>query len=174
MIENLNTKREIKDSSAYTRSMMSKIKSNEAYKHMREQKISKERTASIKAIECQTEVAEGGTREITEEITTLEEDDRRVKCEHIREVSNYDDFSRIRDYDWPVEIYKTSKHEEGLVIRAPKDSDLVVWDEGDAAGEQTKRAMSRYVELRDLEGETASLYPTTKSENAQGRLWATE
>ena len=171
--ENPNTKRELKDSSAYMRSVMAKIMTNEAYNLMREQKNTKKTTASVNDAECQTDEAAGKTREMaTQTIETITEEDghRRVKSEEIRKVSNYEEFTRIRNYDWPEETYTASKHEEGLVTQAPKEYDIVVWDEGDAAGEQTKRAMRRYPELCDLEGETAYLYLTTKSENAQGIL----
>ena len=60
-----------------------------------------------------------------------------------------------------------TKHEEDSVLHMGKGYDLAVWYKGDAAGWQTKRALNRHQELKDLKGGTY-LYLNTKSVDSSG------
>ena len=170
--DNPNTKRELKDSSAMMRSMMSQMTTNEMYNMMRGRAAAVERMAQVEDAECQTDVSWGAKRDMATQ--TLENRTGKVKKAQIAEVDNYDDYARVRNLEWPEEVYVATIHEEGMILQADREYDVVVWDEGDVTSIQTKKVLNRYTELRDIEGEVAYLYLTTKREDAQGNYTTNE
>ena len=91
-----------------------------------------------------------------------------VTTERIRAVQNYEDFKIIKKENWPNDIFVKSRHVEGSITQAGKEVDILVWDEGDSAGPQTKRVLGKYPELETKKGEYAQLCLTTKMRNSKG------
>ena len=170
--ENTNTKKDIKESTAALRAMVALIYTKETMGYIEGHNTNAGKKGRTAEKESQTNETNTETRETatqTEDGETNEPGDYIVKREQILEVKNHEDFKQIRNFEWPEETYVSTKHEAGQVTQTGKETDILVWDEGEDNGSQTRRAMAKHPELRELEGDIAHLYLGVESEDASGK-----
>ena len=70
----------------------------------------------------------------------------------IKEANTLEEYREIKNYDWPEDIYTATRHSEGGILQQNKDADLVMWDERETVGIQTKALLGKYEDLRELGG----------------------
>ena len=94
---------------------------------------------------------------------------KEVTREQIMAVTNYDGFVDIKNKSWPQEMYTNSSHTEGPIIRAGSGEDMLIWDEGERAGSQTKRVMGIYPDFEEKKGEFAPLFLSKRMRDMEGK-----
>ena len=177
--EHPNTKKEIKETAALMRSIMSQMTTKEMRSIMRTQgpqrpsAPGKEATVAAKDAGCQTAGASGAAKPESREAAsqtdsiTKEERDIKVTKEQVSAVTSYEEYRKLKKYEWPEEVY-TVKHAEG--IEPPPSHDLVAWDEGTKRSRQTRYITNKYPDLKDLAGKITYVHLTTKKVNAEGKV----
>ena len=178
-----NTKKEIKESVAALRYMTSRLTSEEMTElRNEEQTKSKDKGADTAEAGCQVDTLDEGTAENKsetrkDESTQTERDtkpenkeERTLKMKtKIKETNTLEGLKIITNQDWPDEVYTATRHINGSVLQKDREADLVIWDEGEAAGLQTRAAVKKYEELRELKGEMAHLLLSTTTVDATGQ-----
>ena len=93
--------------------------------------------------------------------------------EQIEKVGDIQDYFRVKDLDWPNEVYRT-RHSESPIVETENDIDLLVWEEIPKLSKQTEDTFKRHRELTTAKGEGA--YVILKSEilNDEGEVTKTE
>jgi len=99
--------------------------------------------------------------------TQTGEDDLQVTEQQIRAVKNIKDFDTIKNMQWKESLYTTKIVNES-VVRAGRDSDLLVWQEKPREGAQTERILNRHEELRETRGDAVHVYLTSKTVDGDG------
>ena len=136
--ENQNTRKDIKETSATMRSLMSQLTTDEMYNLMRtgHQTITQPMVQETD-VSCQTDVTKEAdhvgevekssiqTRDVSTQTGVYTVNEYQVKT-----VSKYEDFTKINGGEWPEDIY-TVKWVEGFAPQAEKTQDLLIWDEGE-------------------------------------------
>ena len=170
--EHPNTKKEIKETSAAMRSIMSQMTTKKMWSMMRNLGPQRHTTA-VEDASCQvTDTGEAGKPETKEtasqtEPTTKHENDNKVTKGQISAVTNYEEYLKLKTHEWPEDVY-TVKYKEGR--EPPRYHDLVAWDEGAKRGRQTKLLLEKYPDLKDLTGKITYLYLTTKKVDSEGKI----
>ena len=175
--DNPNTKREIKEVSAAMRSMTSQMTTDEMIAVMSGHSFTLQMGSEVNDAETQTVVTAARMTERatqTKQSRMAEPADGKVRREYIAKVKDYEDFARIKGLAWAEEVFSSTSHEDAPITQAGKDNDLIVWDEGEVAAQQSKKIMDKYLELRELAGDKAYLHLCTKSEDADGNCRSRE
>ena len=195
MADNPNTKREIKEISLAIRSLTSQATTKHIWsmvstRHQRRSKgpelvaMTETEDAGCQVDTTETMFAEHlqrmwdasedvGVQTEEFEFWTPEGKVRKIEQEQIREIKTYEDFARIRNFDWTEKLY-TVERQECSPLQAVREYELVVWDEGEKRGEQTKRIMDKYKELKEITGKATHLHITTKRIDHEGNKLETE
>ena len=113
--DNPNTKRVIKETSLVIRSLMSQATTTEIWTMMKTRDLQRgkepemEAMTGMKEVGCQVDMTiRIENKEIgiqTEEAMTMEGKVRGINEAQISETKTYEDFTRIRNLDWPEAVY---------------------------------------------------------------------
>ena len=173
-----NTKRDIKETVAAVRSLMSQLTTNEMNELYGTRPLhNRKGLASTEVRGTQTDISGDEVKPTTKEMETQTEVVREsievqiketIKEEQISDAHTYADYKRVKEYIWPEEIYKRTKREDVFSPKMAKGRDILIWDEGDKKGEQTKTWLERYPDLKEMTGKITHIYVTMRKVDSQG------
>ena len=154
-VENQNTRKDIRECAHILRDLMGQMSASDLTKAV------------------QTTDAENKPPEKKEATTQTEPSNQyarkdRITAELITAARDYEDFVRIKNANWPQEVFTKSSHIDGIITQAGKDEDVLIWDEGEEDTPQTKRALMKYPELEEKKGEYAQMSLTMRMRDAEG------
>ena len=156
-INNQNTRKDIKDCVYILRDLTSQLSAAELTKELAVHEGKKNKSTETNEVATQTEPRSHNTARDG------------ITQEQVKAVQKYEDFVAIKNANWPLGIFARSRHVEGAITQAGREEDILVWDEGNSAGPQTKRVLGKYPELGEKKDEYAQLYVTTKMRDSKGK-----
>ena len=155
-VNNQNTRKDIKESVSILSDLLSQLSAADLAKELT---TSNGKNKNIETSEAATQTLPPSNKTVKDGITS----------EVIKAVQNYEDFLAIYNTNWPQGTYARSIHVEGKITQASKAEDVLLWDEGEGAGHQTKMAMAKYPDLEEKKGEYAQLLLTTRMRDSEGK-----
>ena len=172
--ENQNTRVDIREGALAVRSIMTQITTQEMMKTITRDTTDTdgaETLGDIKDEACQTDQisVEKETKEIAIQINDAEwtRVNSKITKEEIEKVDGIEEYRRIKNMDWPKEVYSTC-HIEGSVTEIGNDTDLLVWEETPKSSRQTEDTFKRYRELGTAKGERAYVFLTSETIDEEG------
>ena len=130
VMENQNTRKDIKESVYVLSDLVLQLSAPDLKEELeaKQREVAEVRGKGTETREASTQT-EHGNQHMGNDVITPEK---------IKAVSKYEDFVGLKNLSWPQEVYTRSKHVEGIVAQAGKGEDVLVWDEGERDGPQTK------------------------------------
>lgn len=176
VVENPNTKREVKESSQTIRSLMSQMTMSSMLQMLDTCRLPSAEGTTPAVIQetddrsCQVGAAAPETREIAThtEAFTFDKEMKIVTRKQIEAVDTLEDFQHDKNLNWPEEVFRV-RHVEGSPLSVQRDSDLVVWEESPKLSELYPKLADAHPELKEMTDAVGYLYETTKRVDMKGR-----